>query len=295
MALNTEVILTCAVTGSGDTAGKHPDLPITPQQIAAAALQAANAGASVAHIHTRDPETGAGNRDRAAFREIVETIRASDTDVVLNLTTGMGGEFYPGEENPAIGAPGTDFVSPEERVLHVEECLPEICSLDCGSMNFGDAIATNTPEHLKVMAQRIQAAGVKPEIEVFDMGQIWLAKHLIAEGVIDEPPLLQLCMGIPWGVEADPRTMALMRDLLPDNAIWSGFGVSRMQFPMLVQAMLLGGHCRVGLEDNLYLERGVLASNGQLVEKAVTIIKALGGRVLSPGEARERLGLKKQR
>jgi len=294
MALNTEVILTCAVTGSGDTAGKHPDLPITPQQIAAAALQAADAGASVAHIHTRDPETGAGNRDRAAFREIVETIRASDTDVVLNLTTGMGGEFYPGEENPAIGAPGTDFVSPEERVLHVEECLPEICTLDCGSMNFGDAIATNTPEHLKVMSRRIQAAGVKPEIEVFDMGQIWLAKHLIEEGVIDEPPLLQLCMGIPWGVEADPRTMALMRDLLPDNAIWSGFGVSRMQFPMLVQAMLLGGHCRVGLEDNLYLERGVLASNGQLVEKAVMIIEALGGRVLSPGEARERLGLKKQ-
>jgi uncharacterized protein (DUF849 family) len=291
--MNTEVILTCAVTGAGDTAGKHPNLPITPEQIANAAIDAAKAGASVAHIHTRDPATGQGNRDRKAFREIVDRVRSSSQDIVLNLTTGMGGVYYPSEGNPAIAGAGTDFVGPEERVAHVEELRPEICSLDCGSMNFGDGIATNTPQHLKVMAERIRAAGVKPEIEVFDMGQVWLAKQLIADGAIDEPALFQLCMGIPWGIEADTRAMALMRDLLPEGSIWAGFGISRMQFPMVAQAMLLGGHCRVGLEDNLYLKRGVFASNGELVAKAKSIIELLGGRVLSPAETRERLRLTK--
>ena len=291
MSLNTEVILTCAVTGSADIVGKHPNFPITPQQIGEAVIEAAVAGASVAHIHTRDPETGEGNRDRDAFREIVNIVRDSGQDIVLNLTTGMGGTLIVGDTDPAKPGPGTDFVTPEERVLHVEELKPEICTLDCGTMNFGDVVAMNIPSHLAVMAERVRAAGVKPEIEVFDMGQIWLGKQLIADGVIDSPPMFQLCMGIPWGVESETRTMALMRDMLPDDAIWAGFGISRMAFPMVAQSMILGGHCRVGLEDNLYLEKGVYATNGQLVEKAIGIINALGGRVLSPQEARDKLGL----
>lgn len=291
MTMNTEVILTCAVTGGGDTVGKHPAIPCTPRQIADATIESANAGASVAHIHVRDPETGAPGRDRGCFRQVVDFVRESNVDVVLNLTTGMGGEYYPGEEDPAVGGPGTDFASPEERVAHVEELRPEICSLDCGSMNFAGSVAMNTLDHLRVMAEHIRDCGTKPEIEVFDMGQIWQAKQLISEGLIDGTPLFQLCMGIPWGAEADPRAMALMRDSLPPGSVWAGFGISRMQMPFVAQAMLLGGHCRVGLEDNLYLERGRFASNGELVEKAKHIIEQLGGRVLSPAEARERLGI----
>ena len=226
------------------------------------------------HREVRDPESG--------------------QDIVLNLTTGMGGTLIVGDEDPARPGPGTDFVTPEERVLHVEELRPEICTLDCGTMNFGDEVAMNIPSHLAVMAERVRAVGVKPEIEVFDMGQIWLGKQLIADGVIDSPPMFQLCMGIPWGVESETRTMALMRDMLPDDAIWAGFGISRMAFPMVAQSMILGGHCRVGLEDNLYLEKGVYATNGQLVEKAIGIINALGGRVLRPQEARDKLGLTRQ-
>ena len=291
MTMNTEVILTCAVTGGGDTVGKHPAIPYTPRQIADATIESASAGASVAHIHVRDPETGAPGRDRECFRQVVGFVRESNVDVVLNLTTGMGGEYYPGDEDPAVGGPGTDFAPPEERVAHVEELRPEICSLDCGSMNFAGSVAMNTLDHLRVMAERIRDCGTKPEIEVFDMGQIWQAKQLLSEGLIAGTPLFQLCMGIPWGVEADPRAMALMRDSLPPGSVWAGFGISRMQMPFVAQAMLLGGHCRVGLEDNLYLERGRFASNGELVEKAKHIIEQLGGRVLSPAEARERLGI----
>ena len=291
MTMNTEVILTCAVTGGGDTVGKHPAIPCTPRQIADATIEAASAGASVAHIHVRDPETGAPGRDRECFRQVVGFVRESNVDVVLNLTTGMGGEYYPGDEDPAVGGPGTDFAPPEERVAHVEELRPEICSLDCGSMNFAGSVAMNTLDHLRGMAERIRDCGTKPEIEVFDMGQIWQAKQLLSEGRIAGTPLFQLCMGIPWGVEADPRAMALMRDSLPPGSVWAGFGISRMQMPFVAQAMLLGGHCRVGLEDNLYLERGRFASNGELVEKAKHIIEQLGGRVLSPAEARERLGI----
>ncbi|MDH5565970.1 MAG: 3-keto-5-aminohexanoate cleavage protein, partial [Myxococcales bacterium] len=228
------------------------------------------------------------------FRETVERIRASDTDVVLNLTTGMGGDWFPGVEDPAVAGPGTDFAPPEERVRHVEALRPEICSLDCGSMNFGSGLAVNTPDHLRVMAQRIQRCGVKPELEVFELGHIWLAKQLIAEGLIDAPPLFQICLGIPWGAEANPETLRVMRDMLPQGARWAAFGIGQLEFPMLAQAMLLGGHVRVGLEDNLYVSKGVFASNAQLVEKAVAIIEVLGGRVLGPQEARERLGLEKQ-
>ena len=292
--MNNEVVITCAVTGSGDSVGTHPAIPVTPEQIADAAIEAAKAGAAIAHIHVRDIETGQGNRDRALFREAVERVRASDTDVIINLTTGMGGEYCPGEEDPAVAGPGTDFATPEERVLHVEELRPEICSLDCGSMNFGAGLAINTPDHLRVMAEHIKNCGVKPEIEVFELGHIWLAKQLIKEGVIDGPALFQICLGIPWGAEANTATMCHMRDSLPEGAHWAAFGISRMQFPMVAQAMLLGGHVRVGLEDNLYLERGVFASNGQLVEKAVKIVETLGGRVVGPEETRERFGLKKQ-
>ena len=291
--MNREVIITCAVTGAGDTVGRHPAIPVTPEQIAAAALEAAKAGAAVAHIHVRDVETGQGNRDPQLFREVVERIRGSGTDVVLNLTTGMGGDLYPGQSDPAVAGPGTDFVPPEERVRHVEALRPEICSLDCGTMNFGSALAVNTPDHLRVMAQRIRRCGVKPELEVFELGHIWLAKQLLAEGLIESPPLFQICLGIPWGAEANPATLQLMRDMLPEGAHWAAFGVGSMEFPMLAQSMLLGGHVRVGLEDNLYLSKGVFASNGQLVEKAVTIVETLGGRVLGSQEARERLGVKK--
>ena len=291
MAMNTEIILTCAVTGGADTVGKHPAIPHTPRQIADAVIESAQAGAAVAHIHVRDPETGAPGRDRECFRQVVGFVRESNVDVVINLTTGMGGDYHPGEDNPAVGGPGTDFATPEERVAHVEELRPEICSLDCGSMNFTDSVAMNTLHHLRIMAERIRDCGTKPEIEVFDMGQIWQAKQLISEGLIVGTPLFQLCMGIPWGVEADPRAMALMRDSLPPGSTWAGFGISRYQMPFVAQAMLLGGHCRVGLEDNLYLERGRFASNGELVEKARHIIEQLGGRVVSAEEARKKLGI----
>jgi uncharacterized protein (DUF849 family) len=292
--MNDEVIITCAVTGAGDSVGVHPAIPVTPEEIANAAIEAAKAGAAIAHIHVRDVETGKGGRDRASFREVVERVRESDTDVVINLTTGMGGDYIPSEADPAVAAPESDYVTPEERVLHVEELRPEICSLDCGSMNFGPGLALNTIDHLRVMAEHIKNCGVKPEIEAFELGHIWLAKQLIKEGIIDEPPLFQLCLGIPWGAEANAQTLLAMRDMLPEGANWAAFGIARTQFPMVAQAMLLGGHVRVGLEDNLYLERGVFASNGQLVEKAVKIVETLGARVLSPQEAREKFGLKKQ-
>jgi uncharacterized protein (DUF849 family) len=292
--MNTEIIITCAVTGAGDTAGKHPGLPVTPEQIATAAIEAARAGAAIAHCHVRDPKTGKGARDPALYREVVERIRASDTDVVINLTAGMGGDFEVGpDEAPTRPGPATDLVGPLERLIHIEELRPEICSLDCGSLNFGEGnlVVINTPKHLRAGARRIQELGVKPELEIFDTGNLWFANQMLAEGLIDQPPLFQLCMGIPWGVPADPGLMQAMVDLLPAGASWTGFGLGRLQMRVAAQAVLLGGHVRVGLEDNLYLERGVLASNAQLVEKAVRLVEALGARVLGPAEARARLGL----
>jgi uncharacterized protein (DUF849 family) len=293
--MNTEVVITCAVTGAGDTAGKHPALPVTPREIAGAAVEAARAGAAIAHCHVRDPKTGKGARDPALYREVVERIRASATDVVINLTAGMGGDFEVGpDEEPTRPGPATDLVGPLERLVHIEELRPEICSLDCGSLNFGEGnfVVINTPQHLRAGARRIRELGVKPELEIFDTGNLWFAKQMLAEGLIEEPPLFQLCMGIPWGVPADLGLMQAMVDLLPAGANWTGFGIGRMQMRMAAQAVLLGGHVRVGLEDNLYLERGVLASNAQLVEKAVKIVEALGARVLGPTEARARFGLR---
>jgi len=292
--MNREVIVTCAVTGAGDTVGKHPAIPVTPRQIADAAIEAAKAGAAVAHIHVRDPNTGKGSRDPNLYREVVEHIRGSNTDIIINLTAGMGGDFELGVHDPKIAGPNTDLVGPLERLVHVEELMPEICTLDCGTLNFGDGnmIYISTPTYLRAGAKRIQELGVKPELEVFDTGHLWFSKQLLAEGLLDDPPLFQVCLGIPWGAPADTTTMKAMADNLPTGAIWAGFGIGRMQMPMVAQAVLLGGNVRVGLEDNLYLGKGVFASNGQLVERAIAIIELMGARPVSPAEARKKLGRK---
>ena len=292
-----EVIMTCAVTGAGDTVGSHPAIPVTPQQIADAAIEAARAGAAVAHIHVRHPRTGAPSRKLEHYREVVERIRASDVDVVINLTTGMGGDLIVDDARPEAAAEGSDMVPALERLEHVEALLPEICTLDCGTMNFSDDdyVAVVTPSQLRTMAARVQELGVRPELEVFDTGYIRLARKLIDEGLIDSPPLFQLCMGIPYGAPADPRTMMNMVDLLPPDSHWAGFALSRLELPFVAQALLLGGNVRVGLEDNLYLSRGVFASNAQLVERAAVIVESLGARLLTPAETREKLGLRQPR
>ena len=293
--MNNEVIVTCAVTGAGDTLGKHPEVPVTPEQISNAAIAAAKAGASVAHIHVRDPETGLGSRDVNLFKEVVERIRDSETDVVINLTAGMGGDWVPSEENPSMPGPETDMIGPEERLAHVKEIRPEICSLDCGTMNFGNGneIYISPPGYLREMASMIQEWGVKPELEVFELGQIRFAKQMIKEGLINEPPMFQICLGIPWGAEQTVDAMKVMKDELPTNSSWASFGIGRMQMPMAAAAVAMGGNVRVGLEDNLYLEKGVLASNDQLVTRVIEIIQRMGSRVLSPQETRDKLKLKK--
>jgi uncharacterized protein (DUF849 family) len=292
--MNHEVIVTCAVTGAGDTVGRHPDIPVTPAQIAAAAIEAARAGAAVAHIHVRHPETGQISHDTELFREVVERIRESDTDVVINLTAGGGGDFVPSDGDPTVGGPGTDLQTPEERHAPVAALLPEISSLDCGSYNFADGVYVSPAPWLRAHAKLIQEAGVRPELECFDLGHVWLAKQLIAEGLVDEPYWFQLCVGVPWAAEANTETLTTMRNMLPDGAQWTALGIGRMQMPVAAQAVLLGGHVRVGLEDNLYLDKGVFASNGQLVERAVGIIERLGARTLTPAETRDRLKLKVQ-
>ncbi len=287
------VIITCAVTGSGDTLDKHPDVPVTPQQVADACVEAANAGAAVVHIHVRDPETGKGSRNADLFRDTVERLRSRNSEVIVNLTSGMGGDFVPGEDDPSVAGPGTDLIGPLERLVHVEELRPDICSLDCGSMNFGlgHEVYINTTANLEIMARRCQEIGVKPELEVFDLGQIRCAKYLRDKGLVDDPPMFQICLGLAWGAGADAESMLAMRNELPEGANWFAFGVGRQQMPMAAQSVLLGGHVRVGLEDNLYLSRGVLASNGDLVAKAVRIVEELGARVLEPAEARAVLGI----
>jgi uncharacterized protein (DUF849 family) len=293
--MNFEVFVTCAVTGSGDTAGKHPDLPVTPEQIANAAIEAAKAGAAIAHIHVRDPATARGSRDPALYREVVERIRASETDVVINLTAGMGGDmvFGAGENPLPLDPAGTDMVGPLERLIHVQELLPEICTIDCGTMNFAEAdyVMTNTPGMLKTMAAEVQRLGVRPELEVFDTGHLVFVKEMIREGLLDDPVMIQLCMGIPYGAPDDPLTVMSMVHQLPPGAVFSGFSIGRNQLPFVAMAALAGGNVRVGLEDNLYLGRGEFASNGQLVERAVQILSAMGARVLGPEEVRAKLKL----
>jgi uncharacterized protein (DUF849 family) len=295
--MNRDVFITCAVTGVGDTAGRSDRVPVTPEQIAEAALEAARAGAAVVHIHVRDPETGTGTRDPALYRDVVARIRAADIDVVLNLTAGMGGDLVlGGDETPLPpDEAGTDMAGATERLEHVAELLPEICTLDCGSMNFaagGDYVLVNSPRILRAMARRVQGLGVRPELEVFDTGHLVLVKELIAEGLVEEPWLIQLCTGIPYGAPDDLGTLLAMVNQLPPGAVFSTFSIGRMQLPFVALAAIVGGNVRVGLEDNIYLSRGRLASNGELVERAVTILEAMNVRVLGPLEVRERLRLR---
>ena len=295
--MNTDVFITCAVTGAGPSHEKSDRVPITPKQIADAAIEAANAGAAVAHIHVRDPETGAPSRKLEHYREVVERVRESDTDVVLNLTAGMGGDIVLGsaEQPLPLNEEETDMLGASARLEHVAELRPEICTLDCGTMNFaaGDYIMTNTPATLRAMAKRIQELGVRPEIEVFDFGQMVMAKQLYQEGLIDDPVLVQLCMGIPYGAPDDPRTLLNLADQMPTDWTFSAFSIGRMQLPYVAQAALAGGNVRVGLEDNIYLSKGVLASNGDLVSRAVNILTNMNARVLGPQAVRDKLDLKK--
>jgi uncharacterized protein (DUF849 family) len=294
--VNFDVFITCAVTGAGDTAGRSPLVPVTTDQIAAAAIEAARAGAAVAHIHVRDPETGRGARDPRLYREVVERVRSADVDVVLNLTAGMGGDLVlGGEDAPLPHDPvGTDMAGAAERLAHIAELRPEICTLDCGTMNFaagGDYVMVNTPGMLRAMASRVQELGVRPELEVFDTGHLVMVKQLIADGLIDPPPLIQLCTGIPYGAPDDPGTLLAMRGQLPAGAVFSAFSIGRMQLPFVALAAIVGGNVRVGLEDNLMLERGMPATNGQLVERAVQILRAMNVRILTAADVRTKLGL----
>ena len=293
--MNTEVFITCAVTGVGATTDRSELVPITPVEIADAAREAARAGAAIVHIHVRNPETGGPARDPALYREVVEQIRSSDVDVVLNLTAGMGGDLVlGGVESPLPpSADGTDMAGATERLAHVAELQPEICTLDCGTMNFaeGDYVMTNTPSMLREMARQIRELGVRPEIEVFDTGHLVFAKQLVDEGLVDEPAMLQLCMGIPYGAPDDPGTLLALVNRLPDDCVFSAFAIGRMQLPFVALAPIVGGNVRVGLEDNIWLERGVKATNGQLVQRAVTILESMNVRVLGPDETREKLQL----
>jgi 3-dehydrocarnitine:acetyl-CoA trimethylamine transferase len=294
-----DVFITCAVTGAGDTTGKSDKVPVTPKQIAESAIEAAKAGAAIVHIHVRDPATGKGARDPKLYAEVADRIRSSGTDVILNLTAGMGGDLVFGStEAPLpLNSAGTDMVGAQARLAHVEQILPEICTLDCGSMNFaagGDYVMVNTPDTLRAMARRVKALGIRPELEVFDTGHLVLVKEMQREGLFDDPLMVQLCMGIPYGAPDDPTTLMAMVNQLPPGTIFSAFSISRMQLPYVGMAAIAGGNVRVGLEDNIYLQKGVLATNGALVERAVTILEAMNARVLGPAEVRTLLKLQKR-
>ena len=294
--MNWEVFITCAVTGAGATTERSDLVPVTPEEIAAAAIEAARAGAAIAHVHVRDPETGKGARAAELYREVVERVRSSEVDVVLNLTAGMGGDLVlGGPDSPLpVDPAGTDMIGAGERLAHIAELRPEICTLDCGSMNFaagGDYVMVNTPEMLRAMAGQVQALGVRPELEVFDSGHLLLVEHLIEEGLVDEPPLIQLCLGIPYGAPDDLATLLAMVNRLPAGAVFSAFSIGRMQLPFVAMAALAGGNVRVGLEDNVFLSKGVPATNGQLVERAVAILEAMNATVIGPDEVRARLRL----
>ncbi|HEX4253193.1 MAG TPA: 3-keto-5-aminohexanoate cleavage protein [Pseudonocardia sp.] len=292
--MNQEVIVTCALTGAGDTVGRSPHVPVTPEQIAASAVEAANAGAAVVHIHVRNIETGGPSREVALYADVVRRVKESGVDVVINLTAGMGGDLVIDQEDPLKPVDGTDLVNAMDRLPHVEELLPDICTLDCGSLNFGEGsqLYISTPDMLRAGAKRIQELGVKPELEIFDTGHLWFASKMVEEGLIDPPPLFQLCMGIPYGAPAEPNLLQAMVQLLPAGAQWASFAIGRNQMPWVAQSVLLGGHVRVGLEDNLYLGKGVKATNGQLVERAVGIVEDLGATIAGPDRARELLRLK---
>ena len=297
LTMNKEVFITCAVTGSGGTQDRSPHVPRSPKEIAESAIKAAKAGAAVVHCHVRDPETGRPSRDLKLYRELTDRVRDADTDVVLNLTAGMGGDIIFGSsEAPFPLAEGTDMVGASERVAHIAECLPEICTLDCGTMNFAEAdyVMTNTPGMLSAMGGMMTKLGVKPEIEAFDTGHLWYAKQLVADGVLEPDALVQLCMGVPWGAPDDLNTFMAMVNNVPSEWTFSAFGLGRNQMAYVAASVLAGGNVRVGLEDNLWLDKGVLAENDQLVERAVTIIENMGAKVIGPEAVREKLRLTKQ-
>ena len=295
--MNKNVFVSCAVTGSGDTAKKHPDLPKTPEQIAKAAIEAAKAGAAIAHIHVREPD-GKPSRRLELYKEVVDRIRSSETDVILNLTTGMGGDLDIGRgKNPLEFGPMTDMANIMERIANAEEFLPEICTLDCGTLNFGDdtQIVVNTPKDLRVAAKRLKEIKVKPEIEAFDLGNMWFGAQLYKEGLLSDPPMFQMCLGIPWGAPATTLAMQAMKDIMPKEAVWSGFAISKNEMPFVAKTVEMGGNPRVGLEDNLYLSKGKLATNAQLVEKAINIVNDLGFTIMTPEETRKKLKLVKHK
>lgn len=297
LTMNRDVFITCAVTGSGGSQDRSPHVPRSPQQIAESAIAAAKAGAAIVHCHVRDPETGAPSRKLEYYREVTDRIRDADVDVVLNLTAGMGGDMVFGPtEHPLPTVEGTDMIGASARVQHVAECLPEICTLDCGTMNFAEAdyVMTNTPGMLTAMGRMMTALGVKPEIEAFDTGHLWFAKQLVSDGVLEAPALVQLCMGVPWGAPDDLNTFMAMVNNVPDDWTFSAFGLGRHQMAYVAAAVLAGGNVRVGLEDNLWLGKGELAQNWQLVERAGSIIENMGGRVIGAAEVREKLGLVKR-
>ncbi len=297
LAFNREVFITCAVTGSGSTQDRSPHVPRSPKEIADSALAAADAGAAIVHCHVRDPESGLPSRDPALYRELTEYIRAANTDVVLNITSGMGGDLILDDvQAPLPPGSGTDMAGASERMQPIRECLPEICTLDCGTMNFAEAdyVMTNTTGMLRAMGSEITALGVQAEIEAFDTGHLWFAKQLVDEGVLIDPVLVQLCMGVPWGAPDDLNTLMAMVNNIPSTWHWSAFSLGAHQIPYVCAAVLAGGNVRVGLEDNLYLGRGQLASNAELVERARVLIEGMGARLLSPEEVRGRLNLTKR-
>ena len=297
LTMNREVFITCAVTGSGSTQDRSPHVPRSPKEIADSAIAAAKAGAAVVHCHVRDPETGTPSRDLKFYREVTERIRDSETDVVLNLTAGMGGDIVFGSsDKPFPVSDATDMIGAEERVAHIADCLPEICTLDCGTMNFAEAdyVMTNTPGMLTAMGTMMTGFGVKPEIEAFDTGHLWYAKQLAEDGVLESPALVQLCMGVPWGAPDDLNTFMAMVNNVPSDWTFSAFGLGRNQMPYVAASVLAGGNVRVGLEDNLMLDRGVLATNESLVARAVEIIERLGAKVIGPQDVRAKLGLTKR-
>ena len=296
--MNREVFITCAVTGSGSTQDRSHHVPRSPKQIADSAIDAAKAGAAVVHCHVRDPDTGIPSRKIEYYKEVTNRIRASDVDVILNLTAGMGGDMVFGSVDSPLpySENGTDMAGADERVQHLVECLPEICTLDCGTMNFAEAdyVMTNTPGMLRSMAQKMTNLGVRPEIEAFDTGHLWFAKQLVNEGLIENPVMVQLCMNVPWGAPDDLNTLMAMVNNIPDEWTFSAFSLGRHQMPYVAAAVLAGGNVRVGLEDNIFLDKGVLATNAQLVERASKIINNLGAKIIGPSEVRQKLNLSKR-
>lgn len=286
------VFITAAVTGNLTTPEQTPHLPITPSQIADACLKSAAAGAAIAHIHVRDPATGRPSMELALYREVVERIRAENPELILNLTTGPGGRYVPSPDNPAVAGPGTTLIRPEARVEHIAALRPDLCTLDLNTMNSGGQVVINTPENVRRMARVIRQAGVKPEIELFDSGDIALLHDLIADGTLDPAPLCSIVMGVRYGFQPMPETVLYARGLLPEGAAFTAIGIGRHVFTSATQSYLAGGHVRVGIEDGVYLSRGVLAaSNAAMVTKIRGIVEALGAEIATPTQARELLGL----